>query len=257
VDATAPRLGEAFCFRAHQPSLHRTVLLEVYDPPQTAIPGFRAALLEQVRRVSNLLHPGILRIYAFDEARGMTFIVMEDFAGERLVQVLEERRFARIRGAVHVAENLLDAMVHALGHGTALPWLGPGRVLVSEDHAAKVKLLVTPRPGVRLLPSAAEAPYVAPEVLLVGESAAGPESSLVYSIGALLYHMLAGIPPFEGDTPQAVARRAQSESPPALRRINLKVSPALARTVEKAIDRDPAGRHASLAEFLARIRESA
>ena len=178
LDAPAPRLGEAFCFRAHQPSLHRSVLLEVYDPPLTALPGFRAALLEEVRRISKLLHPGILRIYAFDEARGMTFIVMEDFAGERLAQVLEQRRFSRIRGAVRVAENLLDAMVHALGHGTALPWLGPGRVLVSEDHAAKVKLLVTPRPGVRLLPSAAEAPYVAPEVLLVGESAAGPESSL-------------------------------------------------------------------------------
>lgn len=257
ITETAPRLGEAFCFRAQQPSLHRAVLLEVYDPPLTAMPGFRAALLAEVRRVSQLLHPGILQIYAFAEARGMTFIVMEHFTGERLSEVLEQRRFVRIRGAVRVAEHLLEAMRYAVAEKSALPWLAPGRVLVSGEQEAKVKLLVTPRPGVRRLPSPAEAPYVAPEVLLTGETPGGTEASLVYSVGAILYHTMAGIPPFEGDSPQAVARRAQSESPPALRRINLKVSPALARAVEQAIDRDPGKRHASLAEFLAKLRESA
>ena len=69
--------------------------------------------------------------------------------------------------------------------------------------------------------------------------------------------MLAGIPPFEGDSAQEVLRRAQRESPPALRRINLKVSPALAKLVEGALERDPGLRPQTLEEFLERLKQAA
>ena len=97
---------------------------------------------------------------------------------------------------------------------------------------------------------------MAPEVL-AGASKGQDASAVVYSIGAILYHMLAGIPPFEGGSTEEVARRAQKDSPPALRRINLKVSPALAQVVESAIDRRPAARPPSIAEFLAALKKAA
>lgn len=255
IDGVAPRLGDGFCFSAHQPSLQRTVMLEVYDPPLTSLPGFRAALLEEVRRASGFVHPAILQIFAFGEARGMCFVVMESFGGERLARVLEQRRFVKIRGAVRAAEHIAEALRYAVASGASVPWIAPDRVLVLDEQDAKVKFFETPRPGVRRAATAAEAPYVAPESL-VGDAGGGrDESRLVYSVGAILYHMLAGIPPFEGDTPQAVARRALSESPPALRRINLKVSPALARAVEEAIDRDPSRRPRDLAALISRLRD--
>jgi serine/threonine-protein kinase len=185
----------------------------------------------------------------------MCFVVMEHFAGERLSQVLEQRRFAKIRDAVQVAAGIAEALRYARSEGVEVPWVSPGSVLVSEDHEAKVRLFDEPRAESRREPGVRDAAYVAPEVH-EGEAPAG-ESCLVYSCAAVLYHMLAGLPPFEGENAAEVARRALRESPPALRRINLKVSPALAKVVEDAMQRDPAARPQTLAEFLDRLRTAA
>lgn len=250
-----PPLGDAFFFRAHQPSLNRSVTLEVYDLPLTSQPGYRQGLLEEVRRVSGWLHPNILQIFSFEEARGMSFVVMEHFRGERLSGVLEQRRFVRIRGAVQVAMHMIEALAYAIEHGASMPFLSTSPVLVSPAHEVKVKLFEDPEPHGRRPVSVRDAYYVAPEA--AESHAFTGEPALVYSVGAILYHMLAGIPPFEGETPGEVFRRARSESPPALRRINLKVSPSLAQAVERAIERDPANRQPTLAELLAQLRASA
>lgn len=255
VAERAPSIGEAFFFRAHQPTLNRNVLLEVFDLPLTSRPGFRDRLLEEVRRASRFVHPNLLQIFAFDEARGMCFVVMEHFRGERLSHVLEQRRFVKIRGAVNVAAGIAEALRYARTEGVNVPWISTEPVLVSEEHEVKVKLFEEPRGVGRRAPAAREAAYVAPEVL--SGASEGDESALVYGCGAILYHMLAGIPPFEGQTTDDVLRRAQRESPPALRRINLKVSPALAKVVEDALARSPAGRPSTLAEFLERLRTAA
>jgi hypothetical protein len=255
ISERAQPFGSGFFFRAHQPSLNRTVMLEVFDSPLTARPGFRQALLDEVRRASRFLHPNILQIYAFDDARGMSFVVIEHFKGERLAQVLEQRRFVRIRGAVQVATAIAEALRYAATHDVRPSWISPEPVLVSEEQEAKVKLFDEPRSDGAREPTAREAPYVAPEVL--SKAWLGDEASLVYSVGAILYHMLAGIPPFEGKTAQEVLRRAQREAPPALRRVNLKVSPALAQVVEQSLDRDRAKRPPTLADFIERLKQAA
>jgi hypothetical protein len=247
--------GSGFFFRAHQPSLNRMVMLEVFDPPLTSRPGFRQGLLEEARRASRFLHPNILQIYAYHEARGMCFVVIEHFRGERLARVLEQRRFVKIRGAIQVATSIAEALRFAAAHDVRPAWMSPEMALASEDHDVKVKLFEEPRTGAPRVPAPREAPYVAPEVL--AQTSAGDESSLVYSVGAILYHMLAGIPPFEGKTAQDVLRRAQREAPPALRRVNMKVSPALGRVVDEALDRDRAKRPATLEAFVERLRQAA
>ena len=219
----APPVGGAFFFRAHQPTLNRMVLLEVFDHPLTSRPGVRTQLLDEVRRASRFVHPNILQIYAFDEARGTSFVVMEHFRGERLSQVLEQRRFVKIRGAVQVATGIVEALRYAADQGVTVPWMSTDHVLVSEEHVVKVKLFEEPRSDGPRRPTAAEAPYIAPEVL-AGALPGGDGPSLVYSAGGILYHMLAGIPPFEGDSAQEVLRRAQRESPPAFTVVGVTLS---------------------------------
>ena len=255
VTEAMPPQGGAFFFRAHQPNLNRTVVLELFDPPLTARPGFKAALLDEVRRASKFLHPNVLQIFDFGEARGMCFVVMERFGGAPLSQVLEQRRFVKIREAVAVALQVGEALEYAREQGSLSPWVAPSRVLVSPEHEVKVQLFREP---MRPVPEihAHDAPFVAPEVLS-GASKGQDASAVVYSIGAILYHMLAGIPPFEGGSTEEVARRAQKDSPPALRRINLKVSPALAQVVESAIDRRPTARPQSISDFLVALKKAA
>lgn len=255
VTEALPPHGGAFFFRAHQPTLNRTVVLEVFDPPLTARPGFRDSLLEEVRRASRFLHPNVLQIYDYGESRGMSFVVMERFGGEPLSKVLEERRFVKIREAVSVALQLAEALEYAREQGSLAPWIGCSVVYVSNEHEAKVKLFREPALVAQGI-HGADAAYVAPEVL-AGTTKGQDPSSIVYSIGAILYHMLAGIAPFEGDTTAEITRRAQLDSPPALRRINLKVSPALAQVVESAIDRRPEGRPQSIRDLITALKKAA
>ncbi len=254
VTQALPSAGGAFFFRAHQPTLNRTVVLEIFDPPLTSKPGFKDALLAEVRRASRFLHPNVLQIFDYGEARGMCFVVMEPFAGTPLSDVLAERRFVKIKEAVMVAAQVAEALSYAREQGGVEPWTSASRVLVSADHEAKVKLFREPTPAARAV-QPVDAPYVAPEVLS-GASAGNDASAAVYSIAAILYHMLAGLAPFEGGTVAEIARRAQKDAPPALRRINLKVSPALAQVVESAIDRRPEKRPASIADFLAALKKA-
>jgi len=250
-----PSAGGAFFFRAHQPGLNRTVVLEVFDPPLTSRPGFKEALLAEVRRVSRFLHPNVLQIFDYGEARGMCFVVMEPFSGSALSAVLAERRFVKIKEATSVAAQIAEALAYAREQGGVEPWIAASSVLVSVDHDAKVRLFREPTPAARAM-TAADAAYVAPEVLS-GASQGRDANSAVYSVGAILYHMLAGIPPFEAATVGEIAKRAQKDAPPALRRINMKVSPALAQVVESAIDRRPDMRPQSLADFLAGLKKAA
>jgi len=244
---TTEALGAGFYFRAHQPSLTRSVTLAVFDAPLVARPGYRDALLAEVRRVSHFLHPHVLQIQDFGEARATSFVVMEHFSGSPLAEVLAVRRFVKIRGAVQVATRTLSALRYAKEQGALFSWLSSHRVLVSTTHDVKLWLFEDPENKGRE-PRLNEAPYVAPEVTR-GSAEKGDERALVYSVAAMLYHMLAGIPPFDGATTDEITRRTLQGRPPALRRINMKVSPALAAAVEASLQRDPSARPESLAAF--------
>ncbi len=254
LGAMAPR-GVGFFFRANQPKLNRTVVLRVFDTPYTAKAGFRSDLLQEVRRVSKFLHPNLLQIFDYGEGRGTCFVAMEHFPGEALSAVLETRHYVKIRGAVSVALRLLEALQYAREQGSAMPWLKPQRVLVSARHEVKLDLFRAPNSPRIPRATLADAAYVPPEILN-GESRGEDETAMVYSVGTLLYHMLAAIPPFEGTTIDEIAKQARSQSPPALRRINLKVSPALAGVVEAAIERESDERPQTLGAFLDELRQA-
>jgi serine/threonine-protein kinase len=139
--------------------------------------------------------------------------------------------------------------------------LSPGKILVGEDNNTKVDFFRAPMARRITL---AEISYVAPEALKTGglrtgagrpEDRAAAAKSGVYTLGAILYHMLAGIPPFEGETPEVVLPRIVKETPPPLRRVNLKVSPALARVVERAMDKDPENRPPDFRSFEADLKK--
>ncbi len=243
-----PGPGPVHRLRGHQPSLNRHVLLHAFRKDALAAAGLKERLLEEVRRVSKLLHPNILQIHDFVEHAGVDLVVMEYFPGSTLEEILSRRKFVKITEALGIASQVAEGLAYAQDQRQYVDRLFPSEIFVDEAGEAKLQFFRPPFPRqveVRTLT------YVAPEIISGGRLRSGadrpadPGAALpaaVYSLGAILYHMLAGIPPHEGETRDELLPRILKEDPPALRRVNLKVSPALARIVERAMSRDPKAR---------------
>jgi hypothetical protein len=222
--------GALHRFRSHQASLNRQVLLLAFDSDTVDGPGFRDRLLAEVKATSKLLHPKILQMHDFLEEGGSCLVAMEFFKGQTLEEILDRRIF-------------------------------PSDILTDDENSTKLDYFCSPVTG--RVPTWALA-YLAPEVISArglrvnGERPTEREPALrsaVYSMGAILYHMLAGIPPFEGETDEEVLPKIVKGTPPPLRKVNIKVSAALVRVVERAMDKDPAARPASFSAFKEDLRK--
>jgi len=248
IEPVSP-LGAATFFRALQPSLNRHVLLAVFTPEEMARPGRRQALTDQVRATAGLLHPHVLQIFDTGEDRGLAWVCMEFVSGKSLAQVLGEKGFIPIGHAMKVASQLCEGLQCGLAAGLPVGAVSPSQVWLDAEFLVKVKLFREPGSPP---PPVAEAAYEAPEVL-AGGSAAEPTAA-VYAVGALLYHMLAATPPVVGATRDEIARRARHDTPPPLRRANIKVTQSLARVVEGALSKAPAQRPAGLRDLARDLR---
>jgi pSer/pThr/pTyr-binding forkhead associated (FHA) protein len=227
-------LGRAVFFRALQPSLNRHVMVEVFLDAEISRAGGREALQRGVQRAAPLLHPNVLQIFDYGSARGFTYVTMELFQGRSLETVLAEKGFVPIPRAISVARQLCEAISCGVDHGVPVGTLAPGDVWLDPEFTVKVKFFH--EPGMPPPPVEHHA-YQAPEILAGGDP--GDPRSAVYTVGALLYHMLAATPPLAGATREEFARRARHDTPPPLKRTNIKVSPMLARVVESAMAKEP------------------
>jgi serine/threonine-protein kinase len=257
--------GAVHRLRAHQPSLKRHVLLHALLPGTLGGVEFRAQLLEEVRGVSKLLHPRILQIHDLVDEQNVCLVVMEYFEGRSLREVLKRQAFVKVPGAIQIANQLAEGLAYAESQDLVIDRLDTADLHISDENQVKLDLF---RPPVAWTPDPMAVSYMAPEVISGGGARpqkgrpripdrAAASRGAVYSAGAIFYHMLAGIPPFEGATVEELMPKVLQKSPPALSRVNLKVSPALARVVERAMSRNPSERPADFRAFQADLRKIA
>lgn len=244
-------LGPGVFFRCMQPSLNRHVMLEVFTADTMERPGVRDELMREVRQAGRLIHPSIIQIFDVGESRGFTYVSMELFQGRTLARILQEKGFVPIGSAISIARQLCGAFSGGLDSELPAGVTHTGDIWVDETFTAKVKFFRepgTPEPPV------GHFVYQAPEVL-AGESGCDPRAA-VYTVGALLYHMLAATPPLHGESREEIARRARHDTPAPLRRVNIKVTAILARVVEQALAKDPAQRQSDLRTLERELRRT-
>jgi serine/threonine-protein kinase len=244
------RGGMATVYLARDLRHDRPVALKVVHEDLARSLG-RERFLREIRTAARLQHPHILSVHDSGEAAGRLWFTMPYVEGESLRQRLARERQLPLREALRITEECARALDHAHQHGVIHRDIKPENVLLTADGSTLVADF-----GIAKALDAADAEGVGAALtetgLVVGTPAyMSPEQSTgqreldartdVYSLGCVLYEMLAGEPPYVGASPQAVIAKRLTEPVPRVGTLR-HVPPQIERAVTTALARSPADR---------------
>jgi beta-lactam-binding protein with PASTA domain/predicted Ser/Thr protein kinase len=253
VEARIGQGGMAEVYRGFDPSLDRQVAIKVLVHPFDRDAGFVARFRREAQAAARLNHPNIVGVYDAGSDGDTQFIVMEYIEGRTLASFLAEEGVAPSpMQAVELTEKVAAALESAHQHGIVHRDIKPANVMVTRGGEVKVMDF-----GIARLQTDATAPQTSSVIgtpaYFSPEQAQGQPvdaRSDIYSLGCVLYELIAHRQPFTGDTPVAVAYKQVNEVPPAPSAFNPDVPPALDAVVMKCMAKNPANRYQTAAELI-------
>jgi serine/threonine-protein kinase len=251
--------GMATVYLAHDVRHDRKVALKVLRPELSAILG-ADRFLQEIKTTANLQHPHILSLFDSGEAAGLVFYVMPYVEGESLRDRLGRERQLPIDDALRVAREVGEALQYAHGHGVIHRDIKPENILLQGGHALVadfgIALAAAKTGGSRMTEtgmSLGTPTYMSPEQAM-GDRALDARSD-IYALGCVLYEMLTGDAPFTGSTAQAIVAKVLTEKPAPIIPRRERVRPHVEDAVLTALEKLPADRFATAAEFVAAIQD--
>ena len=254
--------GMATVYLAHDVRHNRKVALKVLRPELAAILGGER-FLKEIQLTANLQHPHILPLHDSGEAEGIVYYVMPYVEGESLRDRLVKEKQLPVDDAVRIATEVASALDYAHRHKVVHRDIKPENILLHDGSALVadfgIALAVsTAGGGTRMTEtgmSLGTPHYMAPEQAM-GEREITPKAD-IYALGCVLYEMLTAEPPFVGATAQAIIARVMTEEPRSLTLQRKTIPPHVEAAVRTALEKLPADRFASAAEFGAALGNTA
>ena len=246
--------GMSRVFVASEAPSGRRVVLKVL-PPDLAAGVSLERFEREIRLAARLRHPHIVPLLSTGEAAGLPFYTMPFVEGESLRDCLRREVQLPVEETVRIAGEVALALQHAHGHDIVHRDIKPENVLLHEGHAVVADFGIG-----RAITRASDIDPITLAGMAVGtpqymspEQAAGERDidgrSDIYSLGCVLYEMLAGEPPFTGRTAQAVIAKRFAGKVPSLRVVRPDVPLELECAVLRALELSPEARFASGAQF--------
>jgi TolB-like protein len=218
--------------------------------------------LREIEIAARLNHPHILPVYDSGEAAGFLYYVMPFVDGETLRDRLNRETQLSVAEAVRLATEVADGLNYAHHHGVIHRDIKPENILLSGGHAVVadfgIARAISEAGGDRLTETGitlGTPAYMSPEQGL-GQTDIDGRSDL-YSLGCVLYEMLAGEPPHSGPTTQAVIAKRMSGTVPSVRTVREAVPEALDMVLTRALARVPADRFATVGELADALNRAA
>src|SRR6266581_6698643 len=253
------RGGQGVVFRARQKSLNRTVALKVISLGQWASKAHLKRFRLEAEAAAKLEHPGIVPIHEVGERDGSCYFSMKFVEGGQLDAVVRQAPLS-IRQAVELIEKVARTVHYAHEHGILHRDIKPGNILLDakgEPHLTDfglARLVESESSVTQTLDILGTPSYMAPEQA-VGNNAAVSSVTDVYGLGAVLYQLLTGQPPFAGGTTYETIKLLLDAEPRQPRLLNPKIDRDLSTICLKCLEKDPKRRYSSalaLAEDLER-----
>jgi hypothetical protein len=250
--------GMSGVWKADDRLLDRTVAIKILHEQFTADEEYVERFRREARSVAQLSHPNIVTVIDRGEDEGRQFIVFEYVEGENLKQLIERSGRLPVRDALLMALQMGRALAFAHDRGLVHRDVKPQNVLLNEDGQAKMTDFGIARSvdveGVTITGTVlGTSEYIAPE------QARGQRVDAltdVYSLGVVLYELLTGSVPFQGENFVAIALRHVNEPPPSVLERRPDAPPRVAIAVERAMAKRPEERFQSMDEFVAELEEA-
>ncbi len=245
--------GMATVYVAHDEKHDRKVALKVLRPELAAVIGAER-FLNEIKVTANLQHPHILPLHDSGEAESFLYYVMPFVEGDTLRDKLEREKQLGIEDAIEIARGVASALDYAHRQGVIHRDIKPENILIHDGQPLVadfgIALAVSAAGGARLTEtglSIGTPHYMSPEQAM-GDRELDARSD-VYSLGAMLYEMLAGDPPYQGSTAQAIVAKVITEKAPPLTTTRDTVPPNVSLAVQKSLAKLPADRFGSASDF--------
>jgi len=249
--------GMATVYLAQDLKHDRKVALKVLRPELAAVIGAER-FLSEIKTTANLQHPHILPLFDSGEADSFLFYVMPYVEGETVRDRISREKQLPVADAVRIASEVAAALDYAHRHGVIHRDIKPENILLHDGSALVadfgIALAASKAGGTRMTEtgmSLGTPHYMSPEQAM-GDREISARSD-VYALGCVTYEMLVGEPPFTGPTAQAIIARVMTEDPRTLAGQRKTIPPGVEAAVFTALEKLPADRFATAAEFAAAL----
>ena len=243
--------GMAVVYKGHDKFLNRPVTVKILRPEFTADKDFIARFQREAQAVARLSHPNIVSIYDVGQEENIYYLIMEYVHGDNLKNIIAKEGPLPPEKALRIVAQICKALQHAHENKIVHRDVKPHNILITAGGWAKLTDFGMAREITAATLTYTDTimgsvHYLSPEQ--ARGQAVGPKSDL-YSLGVVLYEMLTGVVPYQGDSPIAIAIKHIQEPPQMPSRLNPDLSPRLEKAILKTMSKDPAQRFVSAAEM--------
>lgn len=249
--------GMAEVYKAVDLKDDRTVAVKILKNEFADNDDFIRRFRNESKAIAVLSHPNIVKIYDVGFSGKIQFIVMEYIDGITLKEFMEQQGALKWKDSIHFITQILRALQHAHDRGIVHRDIKPQNIMLFPDGTIKVMDFGIARfareEGKTLSDKAiGSVHYISPEQ---ARGEVTDEKSDIYSVGVMLYEMLTGVKPFDGDTPIAVALKHMQYTPKSPKALNDKIPDGLSEIVMRAMQTDASKRYQSASEMIKDVED--
>ncbi len=250
------RGGMGRVYKAYDTEIKEHVALKVLRPEIAADEGIIDRFRNEIRLARRISHRNVCRMFDLGKTGDTAYITMEFVSGEDLKTLLKRVGQLPVHRTIAVAEQVCQGLIEAHRLGVVHRDLKPQNIMIDREGNARImdfgiarSILERGVTGTGIVIGTPD--YMSPEQL-DGRDVDGRTD--IYALGAILYEMLTGAPPFEGETPLVVAMKHKTERPPDPGELNPQVPEALSRLILRCLEKDREKRFQTTEEILAGLK---